>query len=136
MAFSPNWKPAKGSGRLDRRARRADEDSRLQKAYDEVDGRHGPICAVTGMFFRFDSPDPRFIRHHHHLKGRRVRPDWKYDPKRIIPVTAEAHDLIEGGFIVVEGEDATQPMFFHWNEDRMRGRVRPFRLLGKRNRVA
>jgi hypothetical protein len=125
-------KPPKGSGRLDRRSRRAADATRLKAAYEEVDRRHGPICAVTGVRFRFDSPDPRFTRHHHHLKGRRVRPDWIYRPERIIPCTAEAHDLIEGGFIDVEGNDARKPMFFHWNEEMMRGRKKPFRLVGKR----
>lgn len=125
-------KPPKGSSRLARRQRRADDEKRLRDAYAEVDRRHGPFCAVTGTRFKFDSPDPRLIRHHHHLKGRRVRPEWKYDPKRIIPVTAEVHDLIEGGFIDVEGDDATKPMFFHWNEGMMRGRKKPFALAARR----
>lgn len=134
MAHVTNFKPPKGSGRFERRARRADEDKRLVDAYAEVDRRHGPVCAVTGVHFRCDSPDPRFTRHHHHLKGRRVRPDWKYKAERIIPVTSEVHDLIEGGFIVVEGDDARKPMFFHWDEEQLRlhKRKKPFRLVGKR----
>lgn len=134
----PNWKPAKGSGRLARRARRADDAKLLQDAYDEVDRRHGPFCAATGVRFRFDSPDPRFTRHHHHLKGRRVRPDWVFRPERIIPVTSEVHDLIEGGFIVVEGNDARRPMFFFWDEEQLRlyKKKKPFRLLGKRTVAA
>lgn len=135
MAFQgTNFKPAKGSGRLERRERDAVNEKRLQDAYAEVDQRHGPFCAVTGIMFRFDSPDPRTTRHHHHLKGRRVRPDWIYQAKRIIPVTAEVHDLIEGGFIVVEGDDATKPMFFHWDEEQLRlyKKKKPFRLVSKR----
>ena len=125
-------KPAKGSGRLERRAKRADHEKRLRDAYAEVDGRHGPFCAVTGTRFKFDSPDPRLIRHHHHLKGRRVRPEWVYEAKRIIPVTAEVHAFIEGGFIDVEGTDATKPIFYHWNEEMMRGRKKPFALVSRR----
>ena len=66
------------------------------------------------------------------MKGRNVRPDWVYQARRIVTVCAEAHDLITGGFIEVEGTDATKPLFFHWREDMMRGRLKPFRIVGKR----
>lgn len=138
MAHQTNFKPPKGSGRLERRARRATDETKLQKAYADADHRQGPFCTVTGVRFRFDSPDPRFTRHHHHLKGRRVRPDWKYKAERIIPVTHEVHDLIEGGFIDVEGDDARKPLFFHWNEEmlRLHKRKKPFALKSRRTVAA
>lgn len=136
MAFAPNWKPAKGSGRLDRHERRKSDEQELLYAYGEVDARDQSICAVTGRFTKAGVPDARVRREHHHLKGRNVRPEWVTVPKRIITVCAEAHDLITGGFIEVEGIDATKPIFFHWNELAMRGRIRPFRIIGKRTRVA
>lgn len=133
MAFQPpNPKPPKGSGRLDRHERRRADEQALLDAYAEVDLRDASICAVTGRFTKPGAPDARVRREHHHLKGRNVRPEWVTVPKRIITVCAEAHDLITGGFIEVEGDDATKPMFFHWREDLMRGRMKPFRIVGKR----
>ena len=130
--MQPNWKPAKGSGRLARHERRSAERQALEDAYAEVDLRDQSICAVTGRFTKAKAPDARVRREHHHLKGRNVRPDWVYQARRIVTVCAEAHDLITGGFIEVEGTDATKPLFFHWREDMMRGRLKPFRIVGKR----
>ena len=133
MAFQgPNFKPAKGSGRLDRHERRKSDEQALLDAYAEVDLRDASICAVTGRFTKAGAPDARVRREHHHLKGRNVRPEWVTVPKRIITVCKEAHDLITGGFIEVEGTDATKPIFFHWREDMMRVRLKPFRIVGKR----
>ncbi len=132
MAHATNFKPAKGSGRLDRHERRSAERQAIEDAYAEVDLRDASICAVTGRFTKAGAPDARVRREHHHLKGRNVRPDWVTVPKRIVTVCAEAHSLIEGGFIEVEGVDATKPIFFHWREDMMRGRLKPFRIVGKR----
>ena len=133
MAFQgPNFKPAEGSGRLDRHERRKSDEQALLDAYAEVDLRDASICAVTGRFTKAGAPDARVRREHHHLKGRNVRPEWVTVPKRIITVCKEAHDLITGGFIEVEGTDATKPIFFHWREDMMRGRLKPFRIVGKR----
>lgn len=134
MAWTgPNPKPPKGSGRLDRHERRRADAEALADAYAEVDLRDASICAVTGRFTKAGAPDARVRREHHHLKGRNVRPEWVNVPKRIITVCAEAHDLIEGGFIQVEGADATKPLFFHWNERAMKNRKKPFVIIGKRN---
>lgn len=133
MAFQTNFKPPKGSGRLARHERRRADEQALLDAYAEVDARDASICAVTGRLTKAGAPDARVRREHHHLKGRNVRPDWVTVPKRIITVCAEAHDLIEGGFIQVEGTDATKPIFFHWSESMMRGRKKPFVIVGKRN---
>lgn len=126
-------KPPKGSSRLERRQRRADDERELREAYAEVDHRDGSVCWVTGVKLGA-SPDARYRREHHHLKGRRVRPEWVTVPKRIITVSAEAHDLITGGFIEVEGDDATKPIFFHWNEEllRLHKRKKPFALKSRR----
>jgi len=128
-----NAKPAKGSGRLDRHEQRKTDEKALLDAYAEVDLRDASICWVTGRFTKPGAPDGRVRREHHHLKGRNVRTEWVTVPKRIITVCAEAHQLIEGGFIQVEGADATRPIFFHWNESMMRGRKKPFVIIGKRN---
>lgn len=136
MSFKPNFKPPKGSGRLDRHERRLTDEEKLLATYAEVDARDGSVCWVTGRFTKPGAPDARARREHHHLKGRNVRPDWVYKAERIITLCAEAHELITGGFIEVEGYDARKPIFFHWREDLMRGRKRPFRIVGKRTAAA
>ena len=52
--------------------------------------------------------------------------------KNLILVCAEAHQLITGGFLEVEGRDATKAVFIHWNEKAMKGKPKPFRIVGKR----
>lgn len=133
--MTPNWKPEKGSGKLARHARRVAEEQRLRDAYAEVDARDQSICAVTGRFLLPGAVMADCRREHHHLKGRRVRPDWVYKAERIITVSALAHELIEGGFIDVEGEDARQAIFYHWSAA-MKGRIKPFRIMSRRTEVA
>ncbi len=136
MAFAgPNWKPAKGSARLGRHERRQDDEKKLLDTYAEVDARDGSICWVTGRYTVPAAPDGRVRRSHHHLKGRNVRPDWVYKAKRIITVCQEAHDLIEGGFIDVQGTNANKPIFFHWNAV-MANRKKPFVIKSKHLRGA
>jgi hypothetical protein len=76
MAFNPQPKPAKGSGRLDRHERRKSDEQALLDAYAEVDLRDGSICWVTGRFTKAGDPDARRRREHHHLKGG-IRP-WSW----------------------------------------------------------
>lgn len=132
MAHQTNFKPAKGSGRLDRKARQAEEDAALAAAYEIVNQRDGNICRVTGRFLQASAVMAEVRREHHHLQPRSIAPSRIADPTNIVLVCKEAHDYITGGFIEVEGIDATKPVFFHWREDMMRGRVKPFRIQGKR----
>ena len=104
----------------------------LLQAYEVVNVRDGNQCRVTGRFLHPGAVDARVRREHHHLQARSIAPGRVCDPRNIILVAAEAHQLITGGFIEVEGRDATKPIFFHWNESAMKGRVKPFRIVGKR----
>lgn len=113
---------AKSKGEIEPRAitkakKRAADDAALAAAYAEVDLRDGSICWVTGRYAQAGAVDRRVRREHHHLRGRNVKPEWVTDPDRIITVVKEAHDLITSGHIVVEGDDATKPIRFHWRED-------------------
>lgn len=126
-------KPPRGSGRLARRARKAEQDAALADAYSEVDRREAGFCRATGRYTQPFAVDPAQRREHHHLEPRSIAPHRIADPTNIITVAAEVHELITGGFIEVEGKDATKPLFFHWCERLMRGRPRPFRLIGKRS---
>jgi hypothetical protein len=132
MAHQTFFKPPKGSGRLARAARRAEDEKALAEAYEVVNVRDGNQCRVTGRFVQAGAVDARVRREHHHLQPRSVAPARVAEPSNIVLVCAEAHDLITGRFIDVEGTDATKPVFFHWNEDMMRGRVKPFRIVSKR----
>jgi hypothetical protein len=132
MAFVTNPKPAKGSRRLERHSRKAAAQAALDEAYELVNLRDGNVCRVTGRFLQPGAVDARVRREHHHLVPRSLAPERVADPRNIVLVCAEAHDLITGRFIDVEGVDATKPLFFHWNEEAMRGRVKPFRIVGKR----
>ena len=130
MGASP--KPAKGSGRLARNERKVAEARALEDAYEVVNIRDGNQCRVTGRFLQAGAVDARVRREHHHLQPRSLAPDRVAEPSNILLVCAEAHDLITGKFIEVEGTDATKPIFFHWAEEAMRGRVKPFRIISKR----
>lgn len=128
----PVPKPAKGSRLIERKAKKLANAQKLADAYAEVDKRDQSICWVTGKFLTPGAVSPEDRREHHHLKGRRVRPEWVYRPERIITVSALAHALIEGAFIDVEGDDARKPVFFHWNAAAMKGQPKPLVIVGKR----
>lgn len=132
MAHVTNPKPSKGSRLLERKARRAVEEAVLAEAYEMVNVRDGNQCRVTGRFLQAGAVMAEVRREHHHLQPRSIAPDRVADPKNIILVCAEAHALITGGFLEVEGKDATKAIFIHWNESAMKGRVKPFRIVGKR----
>jgi hypothetical protein len=100
---------------VSRRQRRAADAKALQEAYDDVDARDGGICWATGRFTVSAAVDPRVRREHHHLKGRRVKPEWVCRSERIITLCAEAHALVTAGWIEIEGTDARRPLFFHWS---------------------
>lgn len=98
------------------RKQRAKERS-LEDAYAAVDARDKNICWVTGRHVSPSAISASQRREHHHLKGRRVMPEWVNKAERIITVCAEAHQLITAGWVVVEGTDARKQLFFHWRAD-------------------
>jgi len=110
----PHFKHDETPRAITRGKKRAADAKALEDAYADVDRRDGGYCWVTGRYTQSRAADPRVRREHHHLKGRRVRPEWVTKPERIVTVCAEAHQLIGLGWIVVEGCDARKPIFFHW----------------------
>ena len=117
---------------MDRKAKKAAEDQALADAYEIVNQRDGNLCRVTGRHLQPGAVMAEVRREHHHLQPRSIAPERIADASNIVLVCAEAHQLITGGFIDVEGTDATKPLFFHWNEKAMKGLVKPFRIVGKR----
>lgn len=112
-----HFKSSEDTATVARAARKSKRKQRLDDAYEVVDKRDRGVCWVTGRVTLTGDVGPETHRDHHHLAGRNVRPEWKYDPDRIITVCHQAHRLITTGKIVVEGDDARKPIFFHWHED-------------------
>lgn len=115
-----------------RKQRRADAKKRLDDAYADVDRRDAGYCWVTGAYTVPGAVSSEQRREHHHLRGRNVMPEWVFQPDRIITVRADVHQLITAGWLDVEGDDARQPIFFHWNSAFVKPGKAPFHLAGKR----
>lgn len=123
-------KPGKGTRLLERRARRVERDQALADAYAECDARDGGFCQVTGRYTSPGAPDARVRREHHHLEPRSLSRERRSDIDNLITVCAEAHQLITGGFLIVEGTDASKVLRFHWSE--RAPSARPFSIKSKR----
>ena len=100
--------------KIARHQRKVAKEKELEDAYEVVNQRDGNVCWVSGEYLQPGAVEAKSRREHHHLKGRRVRPEWVTKPERIILVSALVHDLITRGLIEVEGDDARKPLFFHW----------------------
>jgi hypothetical protein len=104
-------------GSVERKTKRLTKQAALDAAYEAVNQRDGWVCWVTGQHVSAGGIGREGVREHHHLKGRRVKPEWRENPHRIITVSGLAHDCITNGWIEVEGDDARKPIFFHWTAD-------------------
>lgn len=113
--------------------KRREAEAALEAAYADVDLRDGPFCRVTGRYTTPGAPDARVRREHDHIRPRSTHPDLVDDPKNIIVVCAEVHQLLHAGAIHIEGLDASKQLFFHWNRDFVKPGQEPFRLKGKRD---
>jgi hypothetical protein len=111
-----HFKHQETPGVVERHSKKKAREQRLQEAYAIADQRDGNRCRATGLALDPRASDVKHRREHHHLKGRRVRPEWREDPRRICLVSAMVHRLINAGWIICEGADAHKPLFFHWAE--------------------
>ncbi len=112
--------------------KRREANAALDEAYADADIRDAGYCWVTGRYTQSGAVDARARREHHHLKGRRIRPEWITDPNRIITVCAEAHQLITANAIVVEGTDARKAIRFHWAAH-VKPSMRTFQIKSRRS---
>jgi hypothetical protein len=111
------------------KARKASEhDKKLAKAYAVVDEREDNRCQVSGADLSPAAKDPRRLREHHHIKGRNVKPEWVYDPKRILLVSKFIHDLFTGKALILDTTDATKPLKLRWNRHIVKPGKEPIRL--------
>lgn len=122
MAFAPwtgpHFKHTETPAVVTKAKRRTDKAEALKDAYADVDARDKGICKVTGRHTSPGAPDPRVRREHHHIVKRSRDKGLIAVPANVITVCAEAHGLIEAGWIVVEGTNADKPngVRFHWRE--------------------
>lgn len=101
---------------MQRGARKKAKQEALEAAYDVCNQRDGNRCRVTGKRLDPAAMDPAHRREHHHLKGRRVRPEWRERSERICLVSKLAHGLITAGWIEVEGDNADKALMWHWTK--------------------
>lgn len=101
-------------GVVARATRKKEKADALANAYEVVNRRDGNRCRATGVPLAAGDMDPRHRREHHHLRGRRVRPEWREKPERICLLSGFVHELVERGWIDIEGTDARKPLFFHY----------------------
>ncbi len=113
----PIQKSAETPGVVARHNRKQAKVKALEDAYEVVNRRDGNKCRATGVLLDPRAADAKRRREHHHLRGRRVRPDWRERPERICLVSTAVHELINASWIDVEGTDARKPLFFHYTKD-------------------
>jgi hypothetical protein len=113
----PHFKSDLTPVKVERHDRRKARQEALDAAYRAVEIRDKGICWVTGRHLTAGAIDPANRREHHHLVKRSQSKALRERPMNIILVSALAHDLIERGWILIEGKRADRPIFFHWHPD-------------------
>ena len=120
---------------IERHTKRVDAEKALKEAYAEVDKRDGGRCRVTGKRTEPGHVDPRRRREHHHLIPRSRDKGLVADSANIVTVTAEAHALIESGWLVSEGLNAEGVVRWHWAAH-VKPEQKPFRIASRRRSQA
>jgi hypothetical protein len=106
----------------------SEHDRKLRVAYEKVNLREEDTCQVSGVKLFALSQNERTRRQHHHLKGRNVKPEWVYEPRRILLCSEYLHKLLQSKAILVDGTDATKPLVFAWNRRMVKPGKEPIRL--------
>lgn len=117
MTITPNWKPAKHSGKAERRVRKdkrqaiiaqAKKRQRLDKAkaYQlvrlQVFTREKGCCRAFGDALYFEHPDPHRVGHCHHVIYKSAGGNDTVD--NLIFVSWKAHTMIHEGLLDVSGD--------------------------------
>lgn len=113
---------------LEKASKASEHDRKLAAAYVVVNEREQDVCQVSGVKLAPVSLNEKRRREHHHLKGRRVKPEWVYQPKRILLVSTFIHKLLQSSSILVDGTDATKPLSLTWNRRIVKPGKEPVRL--------
>jgi hypothetical protein len=123
----PKVKPTDKPKPLRKQAKQTEHDRKLQAAYRKVEKRENNRCQVTGVELTPFHRDERRCREHHHIKGRNVKPEWVYEPKRIVLCSKKIHDMFTANVLEVIGTDASS-VKFAWNRNIVRPGKEPMRL--------
>ena len=115
-------------GIISRRVKVIEQERLLTAAYAAVNLRDQNRCAVTGVPLSAYSMQDKCRREHHHLVGRRIKPEWRTDPRRIILVSAYVHKLITANALVTDQFDAQKPIVWRWNYKIVKPGKEPFRV--------
>lgn len=112
--------------------KRREANAAIDAAYADVDLRDGPYSRVSGRYTQPGAVDPRVRREHHHIRPRGTHPELIAEPRNIFVCTAEEHQLIHAGALVVEGTDASRVLRFHWNREMVPRGKEPFEIKSRR----
>jgi len=115
-------------GIISRRVKAVEQERLLAAAYAAVNLRDQNRCAVTGVPLSPYAMQEKSRREHHHLVGRRIKPEWRTDPRRIILVSAYVHKLITANALITDQCDAIEPIIWRWNDKIVKTGEEPFRL--------
>jgi hypothetical protein len=117
---------------LEKVTKASEHDRKLAKAYETANKREDNRCQVSGVELVPKSANPRRLREHHHIKGRRVKPEWVYEPARIVVCSKFIHDLFTAKALLLDSTDATKPLKLRWNRQIVKPGKEPIRLEGVR----
>lgn len=117
---------------IEKHARKVASDAALTDAYKLVDARDKRTCRATGRTLQPGAVMPQMRLERHHLAKRSTHKGLVADSQNIVTLAADAHQLVEAGALLIEGDNADERLVFHWNREIVKPNKEPFKLLSKR----
>lgn len=105
----------KGSRVEARQTRKAEKQTAEDRCRDAVWKREKNLDRATGKPLTRGAVNPDERGEVHHLKGRRVKPEWRTDPRHQVLLSATLHQLSEargGKLLQIVGTDAVKALTF------------------------
>jgi hypothetical protein len=120
---------------LEKGWKKREKEQRLEAVYALVDARDGQVCRVTGRTLIKGLPGS--VAHEkwhtrHHMKKRSTHPEDYFNLANIFVCSWQAHQALESGALLHEGNDANGRLIFHWNRRVVPVGKEPFRIRSKR----
>ena len=109
------FKFAKGTHVEARQTRKTEKQSAEDRCRDAVWKREKNLDRATGKLLTRSDVDPDKRGEVCHLKGRRVKPEWRLDPHHQILLSATNHQLSDargGKLLQILGTDALKALTF------------------------
>lgn len=111
--------------------RKQTHDEKEQAWKDGIDKRDGLVSRVSGKLLAANTSDPKVLRDHCHIKGKKAYPALRYEVWNGFNASRYEHKLIHAGWIEIEGTDADKRLIFRWAAH-VKPEDRTFRMLSKR----